>query len=1502
MFPPNRPLAARRITLSILSLTLAGIIFQHHAAAQTIDTVAGNIPLAENPEARRIPLVTPRGIALDPVNAYLYVSDDGSAAIRRINLATSQSAVVAGGGKLIDDLIPIPARSANLNFAIGLALDHSGNLFIADDAHHRIRKLTPDGLMTTVVGTGTPGYSGDGGPAGRAQLQFPKAVAFDANDNLYITDSQNGAIRRVDRMTGVISTLAGGPGNTAQGDSIPALTARLRQPYGIALNSSGDIYFTDNADHLVYLLQIGNGTLRRFAGTRATAGTTGDRGPAVFARLQEPRGVAVASNGDVYIGMLGMIRKVAATAGIITTVLGNTTGFSPLAEGAPGSAVYVPGNVEHLALAEGASRLYAILSGSNAVGQISLAGGEFSIIAGDPTRVGDSGAALVASLAQPNKIAIARDGMLYIADTFHHRIRRIAPGAGGVGTGMITTVAGTGVVSLTPSFGAASTAPMAFPRGVALDASGSLYFTTGFSMIRRIDAGGNVQTVAGTGTPGFSGDGVPANTSRLNDPWAMTLDAAGNLYIADSGNHRIRKVSPGGFITTVAGTGAPGSTGLGAQATAAQLNFPIDVRLDPLEQNLYIADQGNRRVVRVNLASGIITSAFAPINARGIAFDPNSRLILTDINRIYRVDPVTGASEVITGDGLAGFSGDGGQANLARVSGVLGVVLDAVGNILFSDTVNNRIRRISASIDPPRLTLNPFQLTFAASQGGTKPSDQVVEISTSNLARAGWISTVRTESGGNWLTVRPAAGATPAVVQVSADPAGLVVGEYTGTVSFGSAGAINSPQLLSVLLRVTAAQPTILELGPQLLTFQGIAGQSSPVAKSFTISNRGGGTLDWSVLPLTNSGGNWLIASPTSGRGEGIITVSPSTGSLAAGLYDAQIRVTNTATGRVEIITVSLTLDSSMPAMLLSQTGAVFTTTAGSTSIPSETFRVINSGVGTLNWQARITPLSGGSWLRLSSESGSAGAGGSSTISLQASSQSDTGNLAPGIYDVLVELSAEGARNSPQILLARLRVLDPSSPPIPTVRPGSLVLVATSGATQTGIVTIASSGGTNLSYQLTARTTDSSDWLVASPSSGPLAGSADQSNISIEAHAETLTPGYYTGQVAFNFSNGTTQEVGVLLVVTPSATLISSNGSSAGKGTAALEGPTSCAPASQRPWVVSLTSNVPTPTAWPVGIRAAVVDNCGNPVSRSSVIAVIASGSASDQVVLQPIGDGQYAANYAVDRDGNYLVSVTATGSGLLAGTSDPIAANSAAQLPSQATPGVSSISAADGASARQFSTLAPGQIISVTGSSLATAPSEAPTLPLPTELAGVKVSIGGRNLPLYYSSPDEMSAQVPFELTPGSDLPLLITARGNASPPQLVRIGRTSPGLFTQNQTGQGLGMVADLQGRPISPSNPAHRGDQVVAYGTGLGATVPAVASGVASPASPPATTALPVRALVGGSPASVDFAGLAPGFVGLYQVNFRIPLDAPAGDAVELYLEQDNNASNRVTIAIQ
>ncbi len=174
--------------------------------------------------------------------------------------------------------------------------------------------------------------------------------------------------------------------------------------------------------------------------------------------------------------------------------------------------------------------------------------------------------------------------------------------------------------------------------------------------------------------------------------------------------------------------------------------------------------------------------------------------------------------------------------------------------------------------------------------------------------------------------------------------------------------------------------------------------------------------------------------------------------------------------------------------------------------------------------------------------------------------------------------------------------------------------------------------------------------------------------------------------------------------------------------------------------------------------------------------------------------------------------------------------------------------------------------------------------------------------MPLYYADSGQVNAQVPFELVAGNTLPLLVQASGTASPPELVTLASAQPGIFTVDSSGSGAGVITDAQGALIASSNPARRGDVVIVYATGLGATKPAVKTGEASPSSPPAQVTQAVTAYVGGVAATVEFAGLTPGLVGLYQVNVRIPENASPGEAVELYLEQNQVASNKVTVAIR
>jgi RHS repeat-associated protein len=323
-------------------------------------------------------------------------------------------------------------------------------------------------IIRTAAGTGVGGFSGDGGPATEAQLRTPAGVAADASGNLYIADAYNYRVRKVD-ANGIITTVAGNGTRGYAGDGGPAIEAQLQGPFGVAMDSAGNLYLADTGNHRV--------------------------------------------------------RKV-DTNGIITTVAGN----------------------------------------------------------GDPGFSGDGGPAVQAGLTAPTGVATDPHGNLYIADTNNHRIRKVTA------SGIIITVAGDGRSQFSGDGGPATEASLYLPMGVAANAYGHLLFADyGNHRVRKVDANGIITTVAGNGDPGFSGDGGPAADAHLRHPTSVRVDSYGNLYIADSGNHRVRRVYANGIIATFAGKETSGFDGDGGPPTHAALSAPWGLTFDP-DGALYIAN------------------------------------------------------------------------------------------------------------------------------------------------------------------------------------------------------------------------------------------------------------------------------------------------------------------------------------------------------------------------------------------------------------------------------------------------------------------------------------------------------------------------------------------------------------------------------------------------------------------------------------------------------------------------------------------------------------------------------------------------------------------------------------------------------------------------------------------------------------------------------------------------------------------------------------------------
>ncbi len=548
------PFCVRAAALGLLLLCGPPIGAQPSSLESSVDTLAGGGPVGDGGPAHLARFNLPGGVTVSP-EGDLIIVDFGNHRVRRVDHRTGVIETLAGTGEAGYNGDGIPASQAQLARPEYAVYGPAGDLFIADSYNNRVRRIDPrTGLISTVAGTGERGGSGDGGPAVQAELHFPEGIAVDAAGNLFISDTVNRRIRRVDARTGIISAYAGiggvgGVGLNAEGT--PAPEARFLRLARIAVDTHGNIFIADSPSHCILVIDAATRTVRTFAGS-GRQGYGGDGGPATQARLSFPEGVVVAPNGDVYLADVGnhRVRKVEARTGIIRTVAGTgEKGFS-----------------------------------------------------------GDGGPAVQARLWSPGRVWVDEAGDLFIADILNARIRRVA-----AVTGLIDTVAGRGDWG---DGGPAREALLSVPGDVVF-AAGKVYIADyGTRRIRCVDmASGVITTVAGGGTR--SGDGIPAVEADLLLPEGIAVDGTKALYIADNVSSRVWKVDLAtGILHAFAGTGEPGDTGDGGPAREARLRLPGAVAVGE-DGTVYIADFGNRRVRAVEPGTGIIRTLHAAASGGG---------------------------------------------------------------------------------------------------------------------------------------------------------------------------------------------------------------------------------------------------------------------------------------------------------------------------------------------------------------------------------------------------------------------------------------------------------------------------------------------------------------------------------------------------------------------------------------------------------------------------------------------------------------------------------------------------------------------------------------------------------------------------------------------------------------------------------------------------------------------------------------------------------------------
>ena len=686
------------LTLSGAISTVAGIV--KDPPGFTVYGIAATLTSLDQPE----------GAAIDAAGNLYFSTNRNFHRILTVTASTGLLTVVAGTGNGRFSGDGGLATSAALFSPRGISLDKFGNIFVADEVNHRIRKITVStGIITTVAGKGKrypflPAV--DNVAATSSELDYPKDVAVDTFGNIYIADTGYGRVRKVTASTGIITTL-GGNGKAYGVPTLPALNVAATASsffslVGVAVDTSGNVFFTDAFFNSIYKITAGTGLLTVVAGTNSWHyGYNGNDFPATTALLDAPAYITLDALGNIFFSDVDnhLIRKVSASTGNITIVAGSVTSPCIYSKN-DGNNVFVslcyPGGIA----VDTAGSVYFCESGL--VRKIT-----YSVVT--PS---------AAVIRAPSVTPAVSTRTVYPTAPTHLPTSKPAPTASAL-PGIITTVAGRrGSDRVTRVYNSTATSTsLGSTKGVAVDTAGNLFITTQGRILKITASTGLLTAVAGTGNGSFSGDGGLATSAELHHPGGISLDKFGNIFVADEVNHRIRKITVStGIITTVAGNGKsiypilPGVDNVAA--TSSQLDYPKDVAVDTFG-NIYIADTGYGRVRKVTASTGIITtyaygnrygtSVLGPRNfyPTGVTVDTAGNVFISDafFNSIYKITASTGLLSVVAGQGRwnSGYNGDDIPASTATLKYPCDITVDTLGNIFFVDEGNKRIRKITAS-------------------------------------------------------------------------------------------------------------------------------------------------------------------------------------------------------------------------------------------------------------------------------------------------------------------------------------------------------------------------------------------------------------------------------------------------------------------------------------------------------------------------------------------------------------------------------------------------------------------------------------------------------------------------------------------------------------------------------------------------------------------------------------------------------------------------------------
>ena len=563
------------------------------------------------------------------------------------------------------------AKHADAGWPLGLTQRKSGELIVSDYIFCIIWEIDSAGIAHRIAGTGMPGYSGDGNLAIDAELDGPHDILIDSRGDILFSDLNNNVYRKIETETGIITTFAGSGKVGRKGDGGLATNAELDCYCGLALSPDGDIYISSEWANNIRKIDKNSGVVSLFAGYYAEhlekpiegakpiigpslslGGYSGDGGPKKSAAFFHPEHLAFDSKGNLYVcdNSNDRIRKIDAITGIVSTALGN----------------------------------------------------------GDRASNGDGGLATKASTLMPDAICLDKDDNLYVGEKYGFRVRKVSNNSG-----IVTTIAGNGNAGYgEENVLATKTECNSIEVGILADHTGNVFFSDSSGRVRKIDSNGYVNTVFG-GTSIH--DNEIASKAYIASPFGISIGPNGNIYFADTWNQRVRMVdSCTSIITTIAGSGARAYGGDGGPALQAHLGNPYGVSVNS-KGDVYIADTRHahiRMVDKRGIISNVAGSAFpwdkgdgGPaissnlVHARSIRHDKNDNIYFGDsgIGKIRKIEYTTGIITTVAGIGITGYSGDCGAAVEARISSPADITFDELGNLYFADDAEHVIRKIDGN-------------------------------------------------------------------------------------------------------------------------------------------------------------------------------------------------------------------------------------------------------------------------------------------------------------------------------------------------------------------------------------------------------------------------------------------------------------------------------------------------------------------------------------------------------------------------------------------------------------------------------------------------------------------------------------------------------------------------------------------------------------------------------------------------------------------------------------